>query len=164
MKTQPASAKLSNRALRKSTPRSVARLIATTRSGVPAAATSSGSSGSLRSLAGWDTAPWCELAGVRRLRCLLGVRLLAVLDEDLVDLAHERIHELALGIRADHLALAEDRALPHSAGDADIRILRLARPVHLAAHDRDLHRRRQRPEAFLGDLRQRDEIDVGAPA
>src|SRR5919204_3959916 len=87
-----------------------------------------------------------------------------MLDEDLVDLAQKRVHELALGIRADDLALAEDRALPHSAGDADVRILRFARPVHLAAHHRDLHWHRQRPKALLGDLRERNEIDVRATA
>src|SRR5258706_4950285 len=177
MKTQPASEKESNRAFRKSTLRSVARLIETTRSlavswaGDAASAGSGGvtgatslGGGSLGSLAGWDTAPRGQLAGVGALRRLRRVRLLAVLDEDLVDLGHERVHELRLGEHAADLALAEERALPHSAGDADVGVLRLPRPVHLAAHDRDLHRRRKRPQALLGDLRERDEVDVGAPA
>src|SRR2546430_16807584 len=112
-KRQSAIANRSKRALLKSTPRIVARPIAMTRS-------LDGTGSWLGALSGWDTAARCELALGARFRRLLRIRLLAVLDEDLVDLAHERVHELALGIRADDLALAEERALPHSAGDADV--------------------------------------------
>src|SRR6266850_5522697 len=176
-KRQPASEKRSKRAFRKSTDRSVARLIATMLSGCGSGAGSLGAAvslsaassastsprgGSLGSLAGRDTAPWGELAGMRALRRLVRVGLLAVLDQDLVDLGHQRIHELVLGEHADDLALAEERALAHAAGDADVRVLRLARPVDLAAHDRDLHRRWQRAQALLGELRKGDEVDVGA--
>src|SRR5439155_25322113 len=176
-KRHDASANRSKRALRKSTPRSVARVIATTRSGATSGAgsaepatTSSGfgsalcGSVSLGSLSGWDTAARRELAFVAQLRRLVRIRLLAVLDQDLVDLAQQRVHELALGIRPDDLTLAEDRALPHSSGDADIGVLRLTGAVHLAAHDRDLHRHGQRAQALLRDLRERDEVDVGAAA
>src|SRR5436309_1054779 len=176
-KRHDTSAKRSKRALRKSTPRSVARVIATTRSGATSGAgsaapatTSSGcgsglsGSGSLGALSGWDTAARRELALVAQLRRLLGVRLFAVLNEDLVDLAEQRVHELALGIRADDLPLAEDRALPHSSSDADVGVLRLTRAIHLAAHDRDLHRYGERAQALLRDLRERDEVDVRATA
>src|SRR6185295_216363 len=87
-----------------------------------------------------------------------------VLDEDLVDLREQRIHELVLGVDADDLALAEDRTLPHTAGDANVGVLRLTGSVDLATHDRDLHRGRQRAEALLCDLRERDEVDVRAAA
>src|SRR5207245_3550753 len=80
-----------------------------------------------------------ELPGVRELRRLLRVRLFAVLDEDLVDLSEQGVHELVLGIDADDLPLPEDRALPHPTGAPDVRVLGLAGPVHLAAHDCDLH-------------------------
>src|SRR5687768_3092472 len=153
-KRQPPSVNLSNWALRKSTDVIVARCSATTRS----------SSGCLGSLSGWDTAPWRELTFVGQLRRLLRVRLLAVLYQDLVDLGQQRVHELVLGIDADDLALAEDRALADTAGDPDVGVLRPAGPVDLAAHDRDLHRRRQRAQALLGDLCERDEVDVGAAA
>src|SRR6266508_56365 len=108
-KRQPASANRSKRALRKSTLRSVARPIAMTRS--VASSAGSGGVGSLGSLAGWATAPRRELTLGARLWRLLRVRLLAVLDEDLVDLGHERVHELVLGEHSDDLALAEERAL-----------------------------------------------------
>src|SRR2546428_9918403 len=111
-----------------------------------------------------DTAPGRELPLMRQLRRLLRVGLLAILDQDLVNLGEQRVHEPVLRVGADDLALAEDRALPHSAGDADVRVFGLARPVHLAAHDGDLHRRRERAEALLGDLRERDEVDVRASA
>src|SRR5437879_7699373 len=62
---------------------------------------------------------------VRELRRLLRVGLLAVLDEDLVDLREERVHELVLGIEADDLALAEDCALPHPPVDPAVRALAL---------------------------------------
>src|SRR6266852_4020505 len=103
IKRQPASEKRSKRAFRKSTDRSVARLIATMLSGgasgagslwaaVPLSAAGAGSTppggGSLGSLAGRDTAPWGELAGMRALRRLVRIGLLAVLDKDLVDLGH----------------------------------------------------------------------------
>src|SRR6267143_139922 len=83
MKRQPASKKRSKRAFRKSTDRSVARLIATMLSradsgagslwaAVPLSAAGAGSTppggGSLGSLAGRDTAPWGELAGMGALR------------------------------------------------------------------------------------------------
>ena len=84
--------------------------------------------------------------------------------ESVVGRERQRVHQLALGIRADDLALAEDRTLSHAARDPDVGVLGLARPVHLAAHHRDLHRRRQRAQALFGDLRHRDEVDVRAPA
>src|SRR5438309_4260937 len=96
-KRQPASENLSKRALRKSTLRSVARLMLTMRSGGVSgagsgAAPSISSPGSLGPLSRWDTAARRELTLVRQLRGLLRIRLLAVLDEDLVDLGHERVH------------------------------------------------------------------------
>ena len=51
---------------------------------------------------------------MRELRGLVRVRLEAVLDED--------------------LALAEESALPHAAGDADVGVLGLAGLIHMAAH------------------------------
>src|SRR5688500_10885246 len=153
-KRQPPSVNLSNWALRKSTDVIVARCSATTLS----------SSGRLGSLSRWDTAPRCELTFVGQLRRLLRVRLLAVLNEDLVDLRQQRVHELVLGIDAADFALAEDRALADTAGDSDVGVLSLAGSVDLAAHDRDLHRRGQRAQALLGDLRKRDEVDVRATA
>src|SRR5207247_481382 len=148
-----ASWSLSNLALRKSTLARPAR---------PTEMTPS--PGWLGPLSCWDTAPGRELPGVRELRGLLRVGLLAILDQDLVDLSEQRVHELLLGVSADDLALAEDRALPHSARDTDVRVFRLARAVHLAAHNRDLHRRRERAQALLGDLGKRDEVDVGTSA
>src|SRR6267142_5340040 len=153
-KRQPPSENLSKRARRKSTAVRVTRCSATTRS----------SSGCLGSLSGGDTASRCQLPLMRELRRLLRVRLFAVLDEDLVDLGEERIHQLVLRVHADDLALAEERALTDTAGDADVGVLGLAGSVDLAPHDRDLHRRRQRAQALLGDLRERDEVDVRATA
>src|SRR6266550_557061 len=153
MKFPTASWNLSNLALRKST---LARPARPTEMTAP--------EGWLGPLPCWDTSPGRELPLMRKLRRLLRVGLLAVLDQDLVDLREQRVHELGLGIGADDLALAEDRALPHSAGDADVGVLGLTRPVHLAAHDRDLHRCRKRAEAFLGDLGEGNEVDVRATA
>src|SRR2546427_9471396 len=153
MKFPTASWNLSNLALRKST---LARPARPTEMTAP--------EGWLGPLSCWDTSPGRELPLMRKLRRLLRVGLLAVLDQDLVDLREQRVHELRLGIGAHDLALAEDRALPHPTGDADVGVLRLTRSVHLAAHDRDLHRSRERAEALLGNLRERDEVDVRSPA
>src|SRR5688572_10414571 len=92
-KRQPPSMNLSKRALRKSTAVSVARCSATTRS----------SSGCLGSLSGWDTASGRELSFVRHFWRLLGVGLFAVLDQDLVDLRQQGVHELVLRIHTDDL-------------------------------------------------------------
>src|SRR5438105_5120163 len=149
-----ASWSLSNLALRKSTCESAAR---------PSVTTASDGSG-LGALSCGDTPPRGQLSFVGQLRRLLRVRLLAVLDEDLVDLGQERIHELVLRVRADDLAFAEDRALSHAACDPHVRVLGLTGTVHLAAHHRHLHRHRKRAQALLRDLRERDEVDVRAPA
>src|SRR6266550_3337267 len=148
-----ASWNLSNLALRKST---FARPARPTEMTAPL--------GWLGPLSCWDTAAGRELPRVGQLRRLLRVGLLAVLDQDLIDLREQRVHELRLWIGAHDLAFAEDRALPHSAGDADVGVLGLAGAVHLAAHDRDLHRRCEGAQALLGDLRERYEIDVRAAA
>src|SRR5437762_8183691 len=56
-----------------------------------------------------DTASGSQLPFVRELRRLLRVGLFAVLDEDLVDLREQPVHELVLGERADDLSLPEDQ-------------------------------------------------------
>src|SRR5919201_3217141 len=155
-----ASWNLSKRAFRKSTFASPARPTETTPGWTSPGCGSLPTEGPLGALSCWDTPPRGQLSFVGKLRRLLRVRLLAVLDEDPVDLREKTVHELVLGERAHDLPLAEDRALAHAAGDPDVGVLCLAGSVHLAAHDRHLHRHRQRAEALFRDLGERDEVDV----
>src|SRR5215210_5646404 len=55
-----------------------------------------------------------------------------------IDLAEELVHELGLADLPQHLAVGVDEPGVPAAGDPEVGVPRLARPVHRAAHDRDL--------------------------
>src|SRR5439155_393220 len=155
-KRHDASAKRSKRALRKSTPRSVARVIATTRSGATSGAgsaepatTSSGfgsglsGSGSLGALSGWDTAARREplIAKAERLEDVeAGLhfhhRILGERDADRVPDAFVEEHAHARGRpdrarqRGARLGHAEMQRVRHEFREAPVR----------GDHDRHLER------------------------
>src|ERR1700735_4403468 len=84
-------------------------------------------------------------------RCGLTIRLVDVirilLDDDLLYFEPQLPQQLALWISADQLALAVDRSLALTAGNAHVGHFGLSRTVHDAAHHCDF----DRSGVLLGD-------------
>ncbi len=76
----------------------------------------------------------------------------------------ERVKHLRLGDRADDLALAEDHALAVAGGQPHIRITRLARSVHHAAHHRDPDRLVHCSEEIVDLIRKFEEVHLDPTA
>ncbi len=84
----------------------------------------------------------------------------------LLRLGDQPSHELGLRDLVDDLALDDEESLPLARRDAEVRLARLARTVHDAAHDRDADRRLQplALERLVHLLRETEHVHLGATA
>jgi hypothetical protein len=87
------------------------------------------------------------------------------LGGDPLGLLEQSFDQAIVRYPAELLALAEQQSPSRSGGDADVRVAGLARPVHLATHDGDLHRRQiHLLDRVLDVLRQLEDIELGPAA
>src|SRR5439155_588631 len=80
--------------------------------------------------------------------------------DELVDFLAHGAHDLRLRHLPDDLAALEDEPDPAPARDADVRRARLAGPVDLAPHHRDVDLLVQAAELVLDLLRELDQVHV----
>src|SRR4030095_7222993 len=84
--------------------------------------------------------------------------------DELVDFLAHRLHDLLLGYLPDHVAVLEDEADSPSSGHTDVGCARLAGPVDLASHHRDVDLLVEPLELVLDLLRELHQVDVGPAA
>jgi hypothetical protein len=87
-------------------------------------------------------------------------RALHAVGEPAVDLDEQLVDERLGGHLLEHAAVRVDEADVAAAGDPEVRVARLARPVHGTAHDGDLERLGIRPQPVLDDAREVLDADV----
>src|SRR6185369_13096312 len=88
------------------------------------------------------------------------LRSLHPVGEPAVDLDEELVDERLRRDLLEHTTVRIDEADVASARDAEVRVTRLPRSVHRAAHDRDLERLRVCAQAILDDAREALDTDV----